>query len=102
MDRLTRQFWVTKEQVKANKYDLSASRYRQVDADAVYHEKPSVTLERLARLESVMLDEISELKKLVKMNTDWQLVKLGEIIEVVSQGTTPTKYGVAFLLRIHV
>jgi type I restriction enzyme M protein len=39
---------VTKEQVKANKYDLSASRYRQVDADAVYHEKPSVTLERFA------------------------------------------------------
>ncbi|MDP1624272.1 MAG: N-6 DNA methylase [bacterium] len=66
LDRLTRQFWVTKEQVKANKYDLSASRYRQVDADAVYHEKPSVTLERLTRLESVMLDEINELKKLVK------------------------------------
>jgi type I restriction enzyme M protein len=66
LDRLTRQFWVTKEQVKANKYDLSASRYRQVDADAVYHEKPSVTLERLARLESVMQDEISELKKLLK------------------------------------
>ena len=66
LDRLTRQFWVTKEQVKANKYDLSASRYRQVDADAVYHEKPSVTLERLARLEGVMASEIEELKKLVK------------------------------------
>ncbi|RJP53885.1 MAG: N-6 DNA methylase [Anaerolineaceae bacterium] len=65
LDRLTRQFWVTKEQVKANKYDLSASRYRQVDADAAYHEKPSVTLERLARLEGVMLDEIKELGKLV-------------------------------------
>ena len=52
--------------MKANKYDLSASRYRQVDADAVYHEKPSVTLERLARLENVMLEEISELKKLLK------------------------------------
>jgi type I restriction enzyme M protein len=66
LDRLTRQFWVTKEQVKANKYDLSASRYRQVDADAVYHEKPSVTLERLARLESVMLNEIGELKEILK------------------------------------
>jgi type I restriction enzyme M protein len=65
LDRLTRQFWVTKEQVKANKYDLSASRYRQVDADTVYHEKPSVTLERLSRLEQVMLDEIQELGKLV-------------------------------------
>jgi type I restriction enzyme M protein len=66
MDRLTRQFWVTKEQVKANKYDLSASRYRQVDADAVYHEKPSVTLERLSRLENVMLDEINTLRDLLK------------------------------------
>ncbi len=34
-------------------------------ADAVYHEKPSVTLERLARLESVMLDEIEEIKKMM-------------------------------------
>jgi len=66
LDRLTRQFWVTKEQVRANKYDLSASRYRQVEADAAYHEQPSVTLERLARLESVMLDEIAELKKMMK------------------------------------
>ena len=66
LDRLTRQFWVTVEQVKANKYDLSASRYRQVDADALYHEKPSVTLERLSRLEQVMSDEIEELKKLLK------------------------------------
>jgi len=66
LDRLTRQFWVTKEQVKANKYDLSASRYRQVDADAVYHEKPSVTLERLSRLEQVMAKEINELKDLLK------------------------------------
>ncbi|MGB8980487.1 MAG: N-6 DNA methylase [Anaerolineales bacterium] len=65
LDRLTRQFWVTKERVKANKYDLSASRYRQVDADAAYYEKPSVTLERLARLEQVMLDEIDKLKKLL-------------------------------------
>jgi hypothetical protein len=36
-----------------------------MEADAAYHEKPAVTLERLARLESVMLDEIEELKKLV-------------------------------------
>jgi type I restriction enzyme M protein len=72
LDRLTRQFWVTKEQVCKGgatlrpNYDLSASRYRQVDADAAYHEKPSVTLERLARLEGVMLSEIDELKKLLK------------------------------------
>jgi hypothetical protein len=36
-----------------------------VEADAAYHEKPAVTLERLARLERVMLEEIEELRKLV-------------------------------------
>jgi type I restriction enzyme M protein len=66
LDRLTHQFWVTKEQVKINKYDLSASRYRRVEADAAYHEKPSVTLERLSRLEQVMTDELNELKKFLK------------------------------------
>jgi hypothetical protein len=33
--------------------------------DAVYHEKPSVTLERLSRLEQVMLDEIIELQQAI-------------------------------------
>ena len=66
IDRLRRQFWVTKAQVKANKYDLSASRYRQVDADEAYHEKPSVTLERLVALEKVMTGELQELGELLK------------------------------------
>ena len=66
IDRLARQFWVTKAQVKAAKNDLSASRYRQNDADAVYHETPQVTLERLARLEQVIFAEIQELEALTK------------------------------------
>ena len=52
----------SKEQVQANKYDLSASRYRQVEQDAVYYEKPAVTMERLLTLEQVTENEINELK----------------------------------------
>ncbi len=93
LDRLTRQFWVTKEQVKANKYDLSASRYRQVDADAVYHEKPSVTLERLARLEGVVLNEISELRKFFessakKTSEGWEFDILENLAERIDYGVT--------------
>ena len=40
INQLTRQFWVTKDQVKANKYDLSASRYRQVEQDEEFYEEP--------------------------------------------------------------
>jgi type I restriction enzyme M protein len=66
VDRLTRQFWVTKEQVEANKYDLSASRYRQADNDETYHEAPQVTLERLSHLEQIVIEEINELSKMLK------------------------------------
>ena len=58
-------FWVTKAQVKANKYDLSASRYRQMDNDAAYHESPAVTLERMLRLEEVMKAEIEALERML-------------------------------------
>lgn len=51
INQLTRQFWVTKDQVKANKYDLSASRYRQLEHDETFYEKPAVTLDRLRQLE---------------------------------------------------
>jgi type I restriction enzyme M protein len=62
IDQLTRQFWVDKEQVQANKYDLSASRYRQVEQDEVYYEKPAVTLERLLELERAMEETLKVLK----------------------------------------
>ena len=65
IDQLSRQFWVTKAQVKANKYDLSASRYQQVEADEAYHETPAVTLERLLRLEQVMKEDIKTLQNML-------------------------------------
>jgi type I restriction enzyme M protein len=68
IDQLSRQFWVGREQVKANKYDLSASRYRQVEPDETFYEKPHTTLERLTRLEQVISEEIFELSNLIKTN----------------------------------
>ena len=48
----------------SNKYDLSASRYRQIEPDGVYYEKPEVTMERLLTLEQVMAEEIRGLRDL--------------------------------------
>jgi len=62
INQLTRQFWVTKEQVKANKYDLSASRYRQVEQDEEFYEEPKVTLKRLRQLEAAATGEIDALQ----------------------------------------
>ncbi len=66
IDRLSRQFWVTKAQVKGNKYDLSASRYRQVEQDEAYYESPDTTFTRLLELEKAMTDEILALEAMLK------------------------------------
>lgn len=55
-DQLTRFFWVNKQQVKANKYDLSTSRYRQIERDEVFYEDPRVTVERIKTLEKYVAD----------------------------------------------
>ena len=65
LHQLTRQFWVTPQQIRAHGYDLSASRYRQVEQDPVYYEKPEVTMERLLMLERVMGKEVSALEDLL-------------------------------------
>jgi type I restriction enzyme M protein len=62
VNRLTRQFWVTQDLVRANKYDLSASRYRQIESDEEFCEKTQVTLERLAKLQTLEADLRSALK----------------------------------------
>jgi len=64
INQLTRQFWVTKEQVRANNYDLSASRYRQLEQDEVYYESPGVTIDRLLKLEQVITSTVKELEGL--------------------------------------
>lgn len=63
INQLTRQFWVAKEQVAANKYDLSASRYRQVEQDEVFYERPTITLERMRQLEQAAETHVAELEK---------------------------------------
>jgi type I restriction enzyme M protein len=66
IEQLSRQFWVSKAQVRANGYDLTASRYRQVVQDEAFYEAPGVTIERLRTLESVLSNELHELESLIE------------------------------------
>ena len=61
INQLGRQFWVEKKQVVANKYDLSASLYREVDQEHEFFEKPAVTLERLTVLDNRARRIVAEL-----------------------------------------
>ncbi|CAN5458987.1 class I SAM-dependent DNA methyltransferase [soil metagenome] len=60
---LGNQFWVTKAEVTANKYDLSASRYRKSEPDETFYEEPEITLARLVSLEDITKLETNELLK---------------------------------------
>jgi type I restriction enzyme M protein len=62
INQLGRQFWVDKEQVVGNKYDLSASRYRDVEQDDKFFEKPAITLKRLIALQERAAKAIAELQ----------------------------------------
>ena len=64
-NQLSRQFLVKKAQVVANKYDLSASRYRPMEQDEVYYDAPQVTLSRLLELERSMASEVRMLEGLL-------------------------------------
>lgn len=65
-NQLSRQFCVAKAEVAANKYDLSASRYRPMEQDETYYDAPQVTLARLLKLEKVMASEVYMLEGLLK------------------------------------
>jgi type I restriction enzyme M protein len=66
INQLNRQFWVSKDQVTANKYDLSASRYRHIEQEEVFYEKPEVTMQRLLELEKFMASEVAEIRTLAR------------------------------------
>jgi type I restriction enzyme M protein len=65
INQLGRQFWVEKKQVAGNKFDLSASRYRDIEQDDEFYEKPAVTLKNLTKLEQHAEGHITELGKLL-------------------------------------
>jgi type I restriction enzyme M protein len=66
INQLNRQFWVTKDQLKASKYDLSASRYRQIEQEEIFYDTPNVTTQRLRHLEAAALTELGVIEKLLK------------------------------------
>ena len=52
-------------QVNANKYDLSASRYRQIEQEPVYYEQPRVTMGRIVQIGRVIEDEVQAIEDLI-------------------------------------
>lgn len=65
INQITRQFLVTKDRIAANKFDLSANRYRLIERDDEYFEAPLITLDRIAQLEAVSAGVRGSLSKML-------------------------------------
>lgn len=66
INKLTQQFWVTKKQVVDKKYDLSTSRYREIEREEIFYEDPLVTTERMLRLEAAIANGIQRIQEHLK------------------------------------
>ncbi len=64
-DRSARAFFVPVEEIRANKFDLSINRYKQVTYEAVAHESPKVILAKLRALESEIQAGLERLERML-------------------------------------
>ncbi len=64
-DRKAKCFYVPVEEIQANNYDLSISRYKEIEYEEVEYEPPEVIIEKIEALEKEILDNLSELKALL-------------------------------------
>lgn len=60
-------FWVEKSRIIENDYDLSINKYKEVEHKEVEYEKPEIIMDRIVELEKEILQDIIELKGLIKV-----------------------------------
>ena len=64
-DRKAKHFFVPVEEIIENDYDLSISKYKEIEYEEVVYEKPEVIMGKIEKLEKEIVEGIGELKKVV-------------------------------------
>jgi type I restriction-modification system DNA methylase subunit len=64
-DRKPKCFLVPADEIRENKYDLSISRYRQIDHKEISYEKPDSILEKILVLEKDIIKDIQKISSSV-------------------------------------
>jgi type I restriction enzyme M protein len=65
-DRRGKCFFVPIQEIKDNGYDLSISRYKEIEYVEVHYEKPEVIIEKIEILENEIQKSLNDLKALLK------------------------------------
>ncbi len=69
-DRKDKAFFVPKDEIKANGYDLSINRYKEIEYDEVEYEAPKVILGKLRGLEEEIKADLDELEGLLRSSNE--------------------------------
>lgn len=65
-DRTEKAFFVPKDEIKTNGYDLSINRYKEIEYEEVKYEPPKVILQKLRDLEDEIRADLDALEELLK------------------------------------
>ncbi|NCB41035.1 MAG: SAM-dependent DNA methyltransferase [Clostridia bacterium] len=63
--RTEKSFFVSKEEIIKNDYDLSISRYKEIEYEKVKYEAPKVIIQKIKELEHRILDGLNDLERMV-------------------------------------
>ena len=63
--RTEKSFFVSKEEIVKNDYDLSINRYKEIEYDEVEYEAPKVIIQRIKELEQQILDGLNDIERMV-------------------------------------
>ena len=64
-DRKGKAFFVPREEIKENAYDLSINRYKEIEYEEVVYDPPKVILKKLRGLEDEIREDLDELEKML-------------------------------------
>lgn len=65
-DRSKKAFFVTADEIRAEKYDLSIGRYKEVPYEEPDYDKPTDILKRLTKIETSIASDLKELEGMLK------------------------------------
>ena len=63
--RTEKSFFVTKNEIVDNEYDLSINKYKEVEYDKVEYESPKVIIQRIKELEQQILEGLNDIERMV-------------------------------------
>lgn len=65
-NRKSKFFAVPADEIRSNKYDLSISRYKEIEHKEIMYEKPDVIMEKVIQLEKQIENDIDAIKAMIR------------------------------------